>query len=128
MSSVVVALGVLASAAMVGVGGPLARKGFLKIGGLEVRELLRRPMEVLPALLKCPELVAGFLLQALSSIPYLVAITAGKVSVVVPMVGVQYIFLVVVAYLLLREKPSKWEGIAILLIAVGVTLLSLTII
>gem|GEM_PF-1242209 len=124
MTLLIALAGILTAAAMVGIGGPLVRKGFTQIGSIDLKDLLHHPIQYIRRFLHVPSLVAGFLLQGFSWIPYVVALSAAKVSIVVPMTGLQYLFLVTFAHLLLREKLTVGEALSLLLIVSGVISLS----
>jgi len=71
-------------------------------------------------------LVAGVLLYGLSMVVFVLALRGGELSVLYPLVATSYIWVVLLARLLLGERMDSWKWAGVLLIIAGVALVGLT--
>jgi len=69
-----------------------------------------------------PELVAGLVLYAFSSIFFILVLTRVKLSVAAPAVSISYIFSVLLGYFVFNESISRYQVFGLGLIVAGVIL------
>jgi len=70
------------------------------------------------------EFILGGLLYFLSTVPFLIAVKFGDVTILYPFVATSYIWVIIVSKFFLSEKINIWKTFGILFIIVGVILTS----
>ncbi len=72
-----------------------------------------------------PPLLTGLFLYGLSTIPFMIALKHGELSIIYPAVSTQYVWVSIISVEFLGEKMGalKWSGVALILL--GVVLISL---
>lgn len=108
------AIGLVVLGTLVGAFGPILLKRGSGSFGLSVR-----------ALTKNYNLIAGIFLYGLSSIIFIPALRGGDLSVLYPIVSVNYIWVSLLSVKFLGEKMNKLKWLGIFLIIVGVSLIGL---
>lgn len=116
---------VLIAAIIGGTGHVMLSKGMKSVGDLTEAPAQRLGGMVARAV-SSPWLLLGVVLQATFFALYLTLLSRANVSLVLPMMAVDYIVVALLAQLILAEvvTPTRWAGIG--LIAVGVFLVSRT--
>lgn len=116
---------VLIAVIVSGTGHVLLSKGMKTVGDVTEAPTERLGGMVARALTN-PWLLLGVALQAAFFFMYLTLLSRADVSVVLPMVAIDYIVVALLAQALLAEviTPARWAGIG--LIAIGVFLVSRT--
>lgn len=70
-------------------------------------------------------LISGFLLYGISTIPFILALKWGDLSIIYPSVATVYIWIAIFSIKFLGEKMNKWKWLGIALIIAGVTFIGL---
>lgn len=99
---------------LVGAFGPILLKRGSAAFGLSIRSLLKNY-----------NLLAGIFLYGLSSIIFIPALRGGDLSVLYPIVSVNYIWVSLLSVKFLNEKMNSFKWVGIGLIIVGVSLIGL---
>lgn len=68
-------------------------------------------------------LIMGVVLYGFSTVPFLVALKAERLSVLYPFVSASYIWVTLLSYFYFKEKVNKYKIAGIALIIFGVTLI-----
>lgn len=71
-----------------------------------------------------PFVIFGFLAYGLSSILWLTLVSKYPLSLIYPMVSLGYLFVVIGAALIFKEKPNVYAIMALMLIVAGVSLMA----
>lgn len=77
------------------------------------------------SLIKNYYLVLGFLLYGISTVPFILALKWGELSILYPTVATVYIWIAIFSIKFLGEKMNKWKWLGIALIIIGVTFIGL---
>ncbi|MCX6710852.1 MAG: EamA family transporter [Candidatus Woesearchaeota archaeon] len=75
------------------------------------------------AIMRNYKLLLGFILYGLSTIPFLIALKFGPLSVLYPFVSLSYIWTILLSMRYLKERMNVWKWTGIALILAGVTLI-----
>lgn len=70
------------------------------------------------------KIILGLSLYVVSSIIYIVALKFEKLSIVYPLVSLQYVWISILAQRFLNEKMNKLKWIGITLIMLGITMIN----
>lgn len=112
-------LGLLLGAVCLGVMGQfLMKSGMNQVGAID-----RFGLGVLVRMFSNPWVLLGFASYGVSSIAYLMALSRLDLSVAYPMIGVGYVLVVLVSWLVLHESVSALRWLGVLLIFAGVWLI-----
>jgi drug/metabolite transporter (DMT)-like permease len=71
------------------------------------------------------KLVLGGCLYLVSTVPFLIAVKYGELSVLYPFVSLSYVWVVLLSVLFLKEKMNLWKWLGIVFIIVGVSFIGL---
>ncbi|GAB4506098.1 MAG: SMR family transporter [Anaerolineales bacterium] len=102
----------LLAAVALGVAGQMVMKtGMTQVGALNALNL-----RALARMFSNPYVVLGIFCYALSSIVYLVALSRLPLSFAYPMVGLGYVIVVFLSWLILKEpvSPARWIGVLLI--------------
>ncbi|MDP2749740.1 MAG: EamA family transporter [Nanoarchaeota archaeon] len=80
---------------------------------------LRKPLSIF----KNYKLIGGLSIFIFSSVLFIIALRAGQLSVLYPLVAVTYIWVALLSVYFLKEKMNWYKWLGILLIIFGVTLI-----
>jgi len=69
------------------------------------------------------KLLLGLILYGLSTIPFLIALKFGPLSVLYPFVSLSYIWTILLSMRYLKERMNAWKWMGITLVLTGVTLI-----
>ena len=108
------AVGLVLLGTIVGAFGPILLKRGSDAFGLSVRTLLRNY-----------NLLAGIFLYGVSAIIFIPALRGGDLSILYPIVSVNYVWVSLLSVRFLQEKMNKLKWSGIVLIIVGVSLIGL---
>ncbi|MBI4141933.1 EamA family transporter [Candidatus Woesearchaeota archaeon] len=108
------AVGLVLIGTLVGAFGPILLKRGSNSFGLSIR-----------AQLKNYNLLAGISLYGIASIIFIPALRGGELSVLYPIVSVNYVWVSLLSMKFLNEKMNKLKWVGIFLIIVGVSLIGL---
>jgi uncharacterized membrane protein len=75
--------------------------------------------------IKSKFLYLGFFLYGTSAIIYITALSGNELSRIYPLVSLGYIWTILLSYLILNEKITKFKWISISLIVLGIIFISL---
>jgi uncharacterized membrane protein len=75
--------------------------------------------------LKSKFLYIGFILYSTSAIIYIFTLKGNELSKIYPLVSLGYIWTILLSYLILKEKITKFKWISISLIVLGIIFISL---
>jgi uncharacterized membrane protein len=75
------------------------------------------------AIMRNYKLLLGFILYGLSTIPFLIALKFGPLSVLYPFVSLSYIWTILLSMRYLKERMNVWKWMGITLVLAGVTLI-----
>ena len=75
------------------------------------------------ALLTNIPLIIGFALYGVNTLMLVLALREGDLSTLYPIIALTYVWVTLLSYLLLREKPSLFKNIGIIIIIAGVAAL-----
>lgn len=91
------------------------------VGALMLKKGSGQRPEGLAGLLRNYSLILGFVLYGLSTIPFLIALKFGPISVLYPFTSLSYVWTIFLSMRYLNEKmnPWKWAGIALVLLGVS---------
>lgn len=108
---------VLAAVGLGAVGQLLMKSGMNQVGAIDSLGI-----GMFVHMFSNPRVILGFASYGISSICYLVALSRLDLSVAYPMVGIGYILVMLISWLILHEpvSPARWMGA--LLIVAGVWL------
>ncbi len=101
-------------AALIGAFGAV----FLKKGSQKLKFKFR-------SLIKNYYLILGFLLYGVSSVPFILALKGGDLSILYPLVATVYVWIAIFSIKFLGEKMNRWKWLGIALIIFGVALIGL---
>jgi len=76
------------------------------------------------AILKSPKVMTGLFLYGLSAIVWLIILSRVDLSFAYPMIGVSYIFMLIISRFLLNEHVSPLRWIGAVVISIGVVLIT----
>lgn len=71
------------------------------------------------------ELLIGTFLYLTSTIPFILGLRYGELSVLYPFVATSYIWVTILSMMYLKEKINSWKIMGIAAIIIGVTLIGL---
>ncbi|MBI4140764.1 EamA family transporter [Candidatus Woesearchaeota archaeon] len=108
------AVGLVLFGTLVGAFGPILLKRGSNSFGLSVRAQFRNY-----------NLLAGIFLYGVASIIFIPALRGGELSVLYPLVSVNYVWVSLLSVRFLNEKMNKLKWLGISLIIVGVSLIGL---
>jgi multidrug transporter EmrE-like cation transporter len=109
---------VLAAVGLGVVGQLLMKNGMNQVGAID-----QFGLEIFARMFSNPFVILGFASYGVSSIVYLMALSRLDLSVAYPMVGIGYVLVVLLSWLVLREPVSPLRWLGALLIFAGVWLL-----
>jgi len=72
-------------------------------------------------LIKNWKLLLGGMFYLVSTVPFLIAVKYGELSLLYPFVSLGYVWVLLLSMLLLKEKMNLWKWLGIALIIIGVT-------
>lgn len=110
MVSLLSAIGLVIIGTVIGSVGAL----FVKLGANKLSRELKQ-------LLKNHHLMIGGLLYGLSTVPFLIAIKFGELSVLYPFVSLSYVWTVLISIKYLKEKVNYWAWVGVAFIIIGVS-------
>jgi multidrug transporter EmrE-like cation transporter len=90
----------------------------LKMGMLKTRNFT---ISQLPALIKNPAVVAGFVCYGLSTVLYFKVLARLELSLAYPTISLGYVLVIVMSKLFFDEqiRPSRWAAVIIICLGVG---------
>lgn len=91
------------------------------VGALFVKLGANKLSRELKHLLKNHQLIIGGLLYGISTVPFLIAIKFGELSVLYPFVSLGYVWTVMLSIKFLNEKVNYWAWVGIAFIIIGVS-------
>src|SRR5215813_5822791 len=68
-------------------------------------------------------LIAGYALYGLNAVMMVLALREGELSMLFPIIALTYVWVTLLSYTLLSEKPNVYKNIGIVTIVVGVAIL-----
>jgi len=76
------------------------------------------------AVLKSPKVMTGLFLYGLSAVVWLIILTRVDLSFAYPMIGISYIFMLLISKFLLNEQVSPLRWIGAVVISIGVVIIT----
>lgn len=77
----------------------------------------------LPAILTNVPLIAGYVLYGINTLMLVLALRDGELSTLYPIIALTYVWVTLLSYLLLSERPNFFKNLGIATIVVGVAVL-----
>jgi drug/metabolite transporter (DMT)-like permease len=65
------------------------------------------------------QVILGILLYAVAAVVVIILLKTNDLSFIYPLTSLQYIFVVLLSYILLREKITRFKWLAVCLIVIG---------
>jgi len=75
------------------------------------------------ALLTNYPLIAGYALYGMNTLMLVLALRDGELSMLYPIIALTYVWVTLLSYAVLAEKPNIWKNVGIATIVVGVAVL-----
>jgi multidrug transporter EmrE-like cation transporter len=109
---------------LIAIGGQVLLKvGMNQISSAEIISLNGAKSFFL-AVLKSPKVMTGLFLYGLSAIVWLIILSRVDLSFAYPMIGISYIFMLVISKFLLNEHVSPLRWIGAVVISIGVVIIT----
>lgn len=124
MSSLVKSILLILLSILIAIGGQVLLKvGMNQISSAEIISLNGAKSFFL-AVLKSPKVMTGLFLYGLSAIVWLIILSRVDLSFAYPMIGISYIFMLVISKFLLNEHVSPLRWIGAVVISIGVVIIT----
>lgn len=88
----------------------------LKLGSMKLKMSI-------PHIIRNFELMIGIVLYGISAVAFIVALKGGELTVLYPIVSLNYIWVNLLSIKFLKEKMNSWKWIGSILIILGVILI-----
>lgn len=124
MSSLVKSILLILLSILIAIGGQVLLKvGMNQISSAEILSLNGAKSFFL-AVLKSPKVMTGLFLYGLSAIVWLIILSRVDLSFAYPMIGISYIFMLIISKFLLSEHVSPLRWIGAVVISIGVVIIT----
>ena len=124
MSSLVKSILLILLSIVIAIGGQVLLKiGMNQISSDEILSFVGA-RNFFIAILKSPKVMTGLFLYGLSAVVWLIILTRVDLSFAYPMIGISYIFMLLISKFLLNEQVSPLRWIGAVVISIGVVIIT----